>query len=121
MSVKRSEFYSRNGGRKKDSNEQPEPWALRFDKTTAIWSIRSGDRGIALIHCCYDGWNHERRIAAHLMANAERMHRYIKSRAASGDAEALDLLAEIERGLAGKDDEFETIDDYNAISKLHAP
>ena len=39
MSVKRSEFYSRNGGRKKNGEEQPEPWALRFDKTTAIWSI----------------------------------------------------------------------------------
>ena len=117
MSVKRSEFYSRNGGRKKDSNEQPEPWALLFDKTTAIWSIRSGDRGVALIHCCYDGWNQERRTAAHLMVNAERMYQYIKSQAESGDAKASGLLADVERGLAGKDDEFETIDDYNELPK----
>jgi hypothetical protein len=113
MSIKRSEFYSRAGGRRKQGDEKPEPWALSFDKAYAIWSIRSADRPIALIHCAYDGWNHERRVAAHLMVNAERLHDYVKSKADSGDADARALLADIERGLAGKDDEFETIDDYN--------
>jgi hypothetical protein len=95
--------------------ESAAPWFLSFDRKNRIWSI-DGDRdlSIARIHCGLDGWNHERRVAAHLMAEADRLYTYIRCMAKAGDTEASAIAERIEGDLAGEDETIETVDDYLA-------
>jgi hypothetical protein len=77
--------------------KKPQPWVLSFDETNCIWSIddASGFK-IARVLCYFDGRNDERRHAAHLMANAEKMYAYINAMAERGDAEARGMVDDIQ-------------------------
>jgi hypothetical protein len=94
-------------------SESAVPWCLSFDPKHCIWSIYGEtELSIAAIHCGLDGWNEERRVAAHLMVNAERFYTYITSMAKTGDTEASALAKRIQGDLAGEDDTIETVADY---------
>jgi hypothetical protein len=94
-------------------SESAVPWRLSFDPKHCIWSIHGDmDLSIAAIHCGLDGWNEERRVAAHLMVNAEHMYAYVVSMAKAGDSEACTLAKSIEQDLAGEDNAIETVEDY---------
>jgi hypothetical protein len=105
--IKNSEYYARAGGRKKRGNDDKHgPWVLTFDKSSCIWSIRGGpDLPIAVIRAAFDGRNQERRVAAHLMVNAERMYDCIKAMAERGDAEARAIVDAIQAAMMVSDAE----------------